>query len=87
MNDNQADAVRFWLMELNEEYSIMNCDPDGCDAIRRMLPAVVKTQDEKFKWKLETISEPVLKDGLRRAKKQILISTMYENLYGWEGEE
>lgn len=87
MNNNQADAVRFWLMELNEEYSIMNCDPDGCDAIRRMLPAVVKTQDEKFKWKLETISEPVLKDGLRRAKKQILISTMYENLYGWEGEE
>ena len=80
MNDNQNDAVRFWLMELNEEYSIMSCHPDDCDAIRRMLPAVVKTQDEKFGWKLETISDPVLKDGLRRAKKQIVICKVCENL-------
>lgn len=80
MNDNQNDAVRFWLMELNEEYSIMSCHPDDCDAIRRMLPAVVKTQDEKFRWKLETISDPVLKDGLRRAKMQIVICKVHENL-------
>ncbi len=65
MNDNQADAVCMCLMELNEEYSIINCDPSDCDAIRRMLPAVLKTQDEKFSWKLETISDSVLKDGLQ----------------------
>jgi len=87
MNDNQADAVRFWIVELNEEYSVMNCDPDDCDAIRRMLPAVVKTQDEKFRWKLEAISDHVLKDGLRRAKKQITIAKLCESLYELESEK
>lgn len=80
MSDNQVDAVWFWIVELNEPYSIMNCDPDDCDAIRRMLPAVVKTQEEDFKWKLETISDPVLKEGLKRAKRHVAIASVYENL-------
>ena len=80
MKDKQADAVSFWLMELNEEYSIMNCDPDDCEAIRRMLPDIVKTEDDTFMWKLETISDLALKNGLQRAQRWTTIVSVYNNL-------